>query len=94
VALDKDGNPKVRKPRTTKKAEPIVAAEKPKSPVIASVNKPKSPTAKPAKTRKVALDADGNPKVRKPRKTKKTSPNAATDKPKVPKPRKPRKQSH
>jgi DNA ligase (NAD+) len=91
VALDADGNPKVRKPRTTKKAEPIVAAEKPKSPVIASVNKPKSPTAKPAKTRKVALDADGNPKVRKPRKTKKASPNAATDKPKVPKPRKTKK---
>ena len=92
VALDKDGNPKVRKPRKTKKASPSEAAEKPKSPVIA--DKPKSVSAKPAKpakTRKVALDADGNPKVRKPRKTKKVSPSAASDKPKVQKPRKTKK---
>ena len=97
VALDKDGNPKVRKPRTTKKAAPIVAAVEavainPKSPVI--TDKPKSPVpvaAKQAKTRKVALDADGNPKVRKPRKTKKASPVAAADKPKVQKPRKTKK---
>jgi len=104
VALDKDGNPKVRKPRTTKKASPsksaveavaAASANNPKSPVIA--DKPKSPVpvaakpAKPAKTRKVALDADGNPKVRKPRKTKKVSPGAAADKTKVPKPRKTKK---
>jgi NAD-dependent DNA ligase len=104
VALDKDGNPKVRKPRTTKKALPsepvaLASANKPKSPVIA--DKPKSPVpvaakpAKPAKTRKVALDADGNPKVRKPRKTKKVSPSgAAADNPaktKVTKPRKTKK---
>ena len=97
VALDADGNPKVRKPRKTKKTSPSKAAaesaaDKPKSPVIA--DKPKSVAAKPAKTRKVALDADGNPKVRKPRKTKKVSPGAAADKPaktKVPKPRKTKK---
>ena len=96
VALDADGNPKVRKPRKTKKASPSEAivvlaasADKPKSPVIA--DKPKSPAAKPAKTRKVALDADGNPKVRKPRKTKKVSPGAADDKPTKPKVQKPRK---
>ena len=97
VALDADGNPKVRKPRKTKKASPSkaaveAAADKPKS----VADKPKSPVpefAKPAKTRKVALDADGNPKVRKPRKTKKVSPSAADKqaKPKVPKPRKTKK---
>lgn len=95
VALDADGNPKVRKPRKTKKASPSKAvAEKSKSPMLA--------LAKTSKTRKIVLDADGNPKVRKPRKTKKASPDEATDKPtklkkvaldaegnpKVPKPRK------
>ena len=100
VALDKDGNPKVRKPRTTKKALPsepvaLASANNPKSPVIA--DKPKSPVpvaakpAKPAKTRKVALDADGNPKVHKPRKTKKASPGAAAENPTKPKVQKPRK---
>lgn len=98
VALDADGNPKVRKPRKTKKASHSkaaveAAADKPKSPVIA--DNPKSPVpvaAKPAKTRKVALDADGNPKVRKPRKTKKASPSGvAAAKPKVQKPRKTKK---
>jgi DNA ligase (NAD+) len=78
VALDADGNPKVRKPRKTKKASPskeaASAAEKPKSPTQAA--------DKPAKTRKMALDADGNPKVRKPRKTKKASPGAADGNPK------------
>ena len=89
VALDADGNPKVRKPRKTKKTSPVLAvADKPKSPVLAVADKPKSPVpavAKPVKTRKVALDADGNPKVRKPRKTKKASPSAAADKPTKPK---------
>jgi hypothetical protein len=47
--------------------------------------------AKPVKTRKVVLDADGNPKVRKPRKTKKASPSGAADKPAKTKVQKPRK---
>jgi NAD-dependent DNA ligase len=95
VALDADGNPKVRKPRKTKKASPsaavvvVASANKPKSPVIA--DKPKSAATKPAKTRKVALDADGNPKVRKQRKTKKESPSDAADNPTKPKAQKPRK---
>ncbi len=79
VALDADGNPKVRKPRKTKKASPGKAVvEKPTSPS-------KAVAEKPVKTRKVALDADGNPKVRKPRKTKKASPTEAADKPTKPK---------
>ena len=90
VALDAEGNPKVRKPRQTKKASPSKAV------VVAVADKPESPVkaaAKPAKTRKVALDADGNPKVRKPRQTKKASPSgaAATDRPTKPKVTKPRK---
>jgi DNA ligase (NAD+) len=93
VALDADGNPKVRKPRKTKKASPSAAVVV----VAASADKPKLPVpaaAKPAKTRKVALDADGNPKVRKPRKTKKISPSDTGDNPtktKLPKPRKTKK---
>lgn len=83
VTLDADGNPKVRKPRKTKKASPSKVVD------VAVVEKPTSPSKavaeKPVKTRKVALDADGNPKVRKPRKTKKASPTEAADKPTKPK---------
>jgi len=54
------------KPTAAKEQTP----QKPKS-------KSPSAAAKPVKTRKVALDADGNPIVRKPRKTKKASPSEA-----------------